>query len=90
MAGRVDGRLSQGKVAIIADAVRDLVRDGDTLAIEGFTTSKASSRLLGNGSGLECLAVALVEPLLEDDRSALIAHALLVERHRQRTGVIGG
>src|SRR5829696_9405615 len=31
-----------------------------------------------------------VEALLEDDRPALVAHALLVERHRQGAGVVGG
>jgi hypothetical protein len=85
----VSDRDAADKVATMRDAVAELVRDGDTLAIEGSQGRRRCHRK-GNGSGFESLAVALVEPLLEDDRRALIAHALLVERHRQRTGVVGG
>src|SRR4029079_19750972 len=48
-APRTDGRVSSDKVATMHDAVEALVRDGDTVAIEGFT------HLIGLSAGHEII-----------------------------------
>ena len=46
--------MSGSKVASMADAIGDLVRDGDTVAIEGFThliSFAAGHELIRSGAG---------------------------------------